>query len=115
VKNWRRLKEISEAGLLCSVAEDIRRGLQGEAEFRWQELRAVQAVWREVREQFDGEDPCLPEVGARAEEVERGLKAVLEKASRGRRALEPTEETLEAVRQRVEEALSYIGLRVTRP
>ena len=111
-KNWRkRGAPILVNAFLRGVAEEQRQHLLSEALERWQELGALEAVWREVADQFDGADPLGPEHRSLVDETaERLRKLVAELAGREKKAPAPSEELVEMVRGHIEQAVSYLGL-----
>ena len=116
VRHWRKLKQIESATFFTSVAGDIRRELQEQIDFRWQELRAIEILRTELATRFDGEDPLLPEVRQEADQVSDLLRDLSQRlAGKPRRLPEPTESILLDMRGHVDASFAHFNLRVTWP
>ncbi|MPZ51009.1 MAG: hypothetical protein GEU75_17195 [Dehalococcoidia bacterium] len=114
-KTWRRLKEMSTATLICNLGDEVRRRIAVQAEFRFQELQAIEATWKEIADQFDGEDPRDRELREKAMDVSARLRELVLKASSRRQLPVPTEAMLADMNERVEHAFRHFNVRVTRP
>ncbi len=88
----------SQIDEVCSVLlESLKDGVQT----YWQEMRAAQQVLAQAAEEFDGEDPLLPDLRGILDSVRKELEDLHEKAKRDIESLElpdPDEEVLTRVR-----------------
>jgi hypothetical protein len=69
VPDWRTRKNVEVNTFLRSVAEELRLESLDDMRLRWHEFRALEAVWEELAEEFDGVDPVEPEVRDKANEL----------------------------------------------
>ncbi len=88
----------SQINEVCSaLLESLKDGV----ETYWREMRAAQQVLAQAAEEFDGEDPLLPELRGVLDWVQRELEDLHEQAKRDIEPLElpePDEEVLARVR-----------------
>jgi hypothetical protein len=110
VRNWRKAKAVSVTEFLLGVAEDVRAQELAELLSLWREFRSLEAVWRELAAEFDGESLLLPELRARAERVLAELQAQGRRLAAPRRLPGADEATVAQVRDRVERAFAYLGV-----
>jgi hypothetical protein len=110
VKRWRKSKEVNIPELLLGLAEEVRALLLGDVLARWQELRALELAWQGLSSEFEGESLLLPEVGQWTAEARLKLLAQVERLSGPRRLPEPEPDLVEAVQDRVERAMGFLGL-----
>ena len=98
-------KDSGRESLLSKITESLETKVREGIQLRWQELRAVEVVWEEIADEFDGEHPARPEarqtvVDAKARLVELNREA--EGASDKHDLPDPTEEQIDLTRQIVE-------------
>jgi hypothetical protein len=62
------------------VVSKLKKTLREGVEEQWRQLRAVELVLGEVAEQFDGEDPAMPDVRHVVDQTNEKLRALHEEA-----------------------------------
>lgn len=99
------------AKLLMPLSEALIEGLESSFRSQWQELRAVELVVGEFKEEFGGEDPLIPElrsiVDKALEDLSRIHEAVTELGFEATEE-EPDDELIEHVRSLAHRELKYI-------
>ena len=66
VRGWRKKTEVTVPEFLRGLAGDLRDSIRERVAGRWQELRAVELEWEEIKAEFGGEDIVHPDLRARA-------------------------------------------------
>jgi len=113
-RNWRYKQDLNAVEFLVGLSDDIKAVLLERVELRWQELQAVEYVAREIAAKFDGEDPRASELLEDARQAEQALRQLAQRLGRSRSLPAATQEIVEEIRLRVDNAFSYLGLRETR-
>ena len=96
-------------GFLRGLAEEMRQEVRREVVLRWQELRALEIVWAEVRGEFDGEDAVHPELRREAQEAAQKLRELGRQLGL-RRLEEPAEALVDQVRDCLDHAFKLLNL-----
>jgi hypothetical protein len=93
---------------LRSLAAELRRDLLKTVAQRWSEVCAVEQVWRELAEEFAGEEPVSPELRAMAEETKGRLLRLAREFGSKRDLGPPGEAQLAEARRVVDEAFNRL-------
>jgi hypothetical protein len=93
---------------LRSLAQELRKELLSIVGQRWSEVCAVEQVWRELAEEFAGEEPVSPELRAMAEETKGRLLRLAREFGSKRNLGQPGEAQLAEARRVVDEAFNRL-------
>ncbi|MBI4498975.1 MAG: hypothetical protein HY689_13870 [Chloroflexi bacterium] len=97
---------------LRGLARDLRTYLQRDFALRWRELRALETVWSEIDEEFDGEPASarqVRELAARTKEKLLALAEALAPQSGARRLPSPKPEFVDELREVVRQTYGRLG------
>ena len=92
---------------LRGLAKELRTDIRRELSLRWRELRALETVWAEIAEEFDGEPVTDPSVRKLADEIRTKLQAIakmLEAEGQALRLPKPSADFVDQVREAVQQA-----------
>ena len=78
----------------------------------WREMRALEIVWAEIGDEFDGVDPVHPDMRSRLIETKDALVVLIEQlaGAKKRKRPEPEAELVGEVRNLIDQAFEKLGL-----
>jgi hypothetical protein len=105
-------KPVSVSVYVADLSEQVRRITAERVVIRWKEFRAVEKVWQEMAEDFDGEDPVDPHLRRTAEET-RMLLTRLAEGCAIKKLPEPERDVLDRTWELVDR--TYKTLKLVKP
>jgi hypothetical protein len=112
VRHWRKQKTISVPLFLRGLFDELRVMMLQNADQCWREMRALEIVWAEVGDEFDGVDPVHPDLRSRLSETREALGALMEQLAgpKKRKRPEPDGQLVGEVRKMIDQAFEKLGL-----
>jgi len=108
----RKKATITVPEFLQRLARELRTDLRGELSLRWRELRALETLWAEIAEEFDGESVTDASVRKLADETRAKLQDVantLADEGHAPRLPKPSTDFVDQVREVVRQAYERMG------
>lgn len=107
---WRTKPKVTVPEFLRGLALELKDEAIEGVVFRWQELQALETVWAELSQDFQGEDAVLPQLRAQAADTAARLRTVAKHLGVTRRLVDGDDALLDQYRAYVNEGFQQLGL-----
>jgi hypothetical protein len=111
VRRWRKQPKLSNPEFFYGVAEELRRLiLLPDVLARCREMASLDVVWKELAQEFDGQDPRSRELVDKAEATWAKLRALVDRFDGPKKLPAADDGLVSLIRDRVDHALKYLRL-----